>query len=450
MRQYFFILLAISGAWVLAQESPEYGYDYIPDVPDSVIEARLKAMSTTIPMVYTDEVRRHIQLYTVTKRDYARKVLNRSSQYFPLFEKYLAAYGLPDELKYLAVVESGLAPKAVSHAAAVGLWQFIYTTGKAYGLESNWYYDDRIDPEKSTEAACRFLNYLYNYFGDWELALAAYNSGAGRVNRAIRYADGKRNFWSIYKYLPNETKAYVPKFVAVAYVFTYAEEHNLYPDNPHYMMEYDTLHVSSFFHLETFAEQANLCMEDLEQLNPQIKHAALPATAKQYPLRIPADLKEQIVQNRAFLMDTASKVARAEMEKLATNEVGAVAGRERLDYKVRSGDVLGSIASRYNVRVSDIKQWNRLSSDMIRAGQVLKIWVRPGTPAAASSKSLASNQPKQSPQLLAGQKTHYVVAGDTLWDISKTHNISIEEIKALNNLSDDSIKPGQTLIVSGK
>ncbi len=450
MRQYFFILLAISGTWVIAQDTPDYGYDYIPDVPDSVIEARLKSMPTTIPMEYTDEVRRHIQLYTVTKRDYARKVLNRSTQYFPLFEKYLAAYGLPDELKYLSVVESGLAPKAVSHAAAVGLWQFIYTTGKAYGLESNWYYDDRIDPEKSTEAACRFLSYLHNYFGDWELALAAYNSGAGRVNRAIRYADGKRNFWSIYKYLPNETKAYVPKFVAVAYVFTYAKEHNLYPDNPQYMMEYDTLHVSSFLHLETFAEQANLCMEDLELLNPQIKHAALPATAKKYPLRIPADLKDQIVLNRAFLLDTASKVARAEIEKMATNEVGAVAGRDRLDYKVKSGDVLGSIATRYNVRVSDIKQWNRLSSDMIRAGQVLKIWVRPGTPASAPTKTLASNQPKQGPQLFAGQKTHYVVAGDTLWDISKTHNISIEEIKALNNLSDDGIKPGQTLIVSGK
>ena len=451
MRHLLYLLLITSTALAWAQDERQ-AYDFIPDVPDSVIEVRLKAMSGDIPMVYTEEVKRQIQFYTITRRDYARKMLNRSSQYFPLFEKHLAAFGMPDELKYLSVVESGLNPGAVSHAAAVGLWQFIYWTGKSYDLESNWYYDDRMDPEKATIAACRFLNYLHGYFGDWELALAGYNSGAGRVNRAIRYADGQRNFWSIYKYLPKETKAYVPKFVAVAYVFNYAEEHNLFADEPLYTMEYDTVQVNQFMHLETFAQQAGICIEDLEKLNPQIKHGALPASSKNYALRVPVEAKERIIANRVEWFDAASKVAKQEIEKMALNEVGAVAGRERLDYKVRSGDVLGSIASRYKVRVSDIKKWNRMNSDMIRVGQTLKIWVLPGTNTSTSkpTSTFAKAAPLAVPQPQPGQKTHYVVEGDTLWDISKAHDITIEEIKSLNNLSGNSIKPGQTLIVGRK
>jgi membrane-bound lytic murein transglycosylase D len=448
MRHLLYLILVITTASAWAQKERQ-AYDFIPDVSDSVIQARLKAMSVNMPMVYTEEVKRQIQFYTITRRDYARKMLNRSSQYFPMFEKHLAANNMPDELKYLSIVESGLNPGAVSHAAAVGLWQFIYWTGKAYDLESNWYYDDRMDPEKATIAACRFLNYLHGYFGDWELALAGYNSGAGRVNRAIRYADGQRSFWSIYDYLPKETRAYVPKFVAVAYVFTYAEEHNLFPDEPLYTAEYDTIQVNQFMHLETFAEQADICIEDLEKLNPQIKHGALPASSKKYALRVPIDAKERIIANGGEWLDVASKVAKAEIEKMALNEVGAVAGREHLDYKVRSGDVLGSIASKYKVRVSDIKKWNRLNSDMIRVGQSLKIWVLPGSSVSKSKvASLASKPSLPSPQ--PGQKTYYVIEGDTLWDISKAHDISIEQIKTLNNLSGDSIKPGQTLIVGAK
>jgi membrane-bound lytic murein transglycosylase D len=443
---YPFLLITLASAWA---QNERQAFDYIPDVSDSVIQARLEAMSGEIPMVYTEEVKRQIQFYTITRRDYARKMLNRSSQYFPMFEKHLAANGMPDELKYLSIVESGLNPGAVSHAAAVGLWQFIYWTGKAYDLQSNWYYDDRMDPEKATIAACRFLKYLHGYFGDWELALAGYNSGAGRVNRAIRYADGQRSFWSIYKYLPKETKAYVPKFVAVAYVFTYAEEHNLFPDEPLYTVDYDTIQVNQFMHLETFAEQANICLEDLEKLNPQIKHGALPASSKEYALRIPLDAKDYIVANREVLFDVASKVARAEIEKMALNEVGSVAGRERMEYKVRSGDVLGSIATKHKVRVSDIKKWNNLNSDMIRVGQTLKIWVVPGTSTTTTKVASLGSKATQ-PTPVPGQKTYYVLEGDTLWEISKAHNISIEQIKTLNNLSGDSIKPGQTLIVGAK
>ncbi len=447
MRCLFSIFFAGISFLLIAQNSDqEYFYEYIPDVPDSVIEARLKAIDSEIPLHFTEAVKSHIQFYTITRRDYARKMLNRSSKYFPIFEEYLAAHDMPDELKYLSVVESGLHPNAVSHAAAVGLWQFIYFTGKTYGLNSDWYIDDRMDPEKSTEAACRFLSYLYNYFGDWELALAGYNSGPGRVNRSIRYADGQRDFRAIYKYLPNETKAYVPKFVAVAYVFNYAEEHNLFPDESLYLPEYDTLEVSQFMNVETFANSAGICLEDLELLNPQIKHSAIPATAKKYPLRIPADLKDSLASRRLELLAAAS-VGREEIEKLAANEVGAVAGRERVVYKVKSGDVLGSIALRHHVRVSDIKKWNRLSSNTIKIGQTLKIWVLPKY-ADAASQPVAKAPSKPAPVPRPDQRTHLVANGDTLWDISVAHKISIEDIKSLNNLTGNNIKPGQTLIVS--
>lgn len=444
-----FLLGGLFGLQSFAQDDDPFGYDYIPDVPDSVIEARLKSIEGDIPLHFNEAVKSHIQFYTIRRRDYARKMLNRSTKYFPIYEKYLAERNMPDQLKYLSIVESGLHPNAVSHAAAVGLWQFIYWTGKKYGLESNWYVDDRMDPELSTIAACKFLNYLYGYFGDWELALAGYNSGPGRVNRAIRYADGQRNFWSIYNHLPKETRAYVPKLVAVIYVFNFAEEHNLYPDQPEYLPEYDTIQVSQYLHMDTFNGLAGICDEEMELLNPQIKHAALPATSKNYGLRIPSDIKEMIELSRGDFLDSAGLVARAEIEKQARNEVGAVAGRERVVYKVKSGDVLGSIAQRHRVRVSDIKKWNRLSGSMIRVGQTLKIWVKPGFKAPAKTKVLVKKA-SPPPVIKPGQKTHQVKNGDTLWDISVAHNISIEKIKTLNNLSGDGIKPGQTLIVSSE
>lgn len=450
MRQLFsiFIFLTVLSTSAQSEVQERYVYDYIPDVTDSVIASRLKAIEGDIPLNFTPEVKKYINFYTISRRDYARKMLNRSSKYFPLFEKLLAKNKMPDELKYLSVVESGLNPSAVSHAAAVGLWQFIYWTGKKYNLNSSWYIDDRMDPDMATQAACDFLGYLNNYFGDWELALAGYNSGPGRVNRSIRYADGQRDFLSIYKYLPRETKAYVPKFVAVTYVFNYAEEHNLYPDAPEYLLNYDTIHVSQYFHLETFSNQIGMCAEDLALLNPQIKHGAIPATARNYPLKIPIELKEFIVQNRDSIYVESSKIGRLELEKMAKNEIGAVARRERVVHKVRNGDVLGTIAERYHVRVSDIKKWNRLKNSMIRIDQSLKIWVLPKYKNVSKTKRSASIKKEASPKPKLGQKIHFVKKGDSLWGISMANKISIEKLKTLNNLSSNNIKPGQTLIVS--
>ncbi|MFT5640637.1 MAG: membrane-bound lytic murein transglycosylase D, partial [Cyclobacteriaceae bacterium] len=202
-------------------------FDFIPDATYEEVEDRVGCIDSEIVLNYNNKVKSFIDYFTIRDRDYSRRTLHYSTYYFPMFEKYLKKYNLPDALKYLAVVESGLRTNAVSHASAVGLWQFIPSTGKMYGLNEDWYVDDRMDPEKATDAACRHLKDLYRTFDDWELAIAAYNCGAGNVRKAIRRSGYKRKFWEIYRYLPRETRSYLPQFVAIAYTFNYAFEHNL-------------------------------------------------------------------------------------------------------------------------------------------------------------------------------------------------------------------------------
>jgi membrane-bound lytic murein transglycosylase D len=431
-------------------------YDYIPDVPDSLIEQRLKAIEGHIPLQYNKEVKRYIHYFTVQNRDWTRRALERSTRYFPLFEEYLRHYNMPDELKYLAVIESGLNPSAVSRASAVGLWQFMYMTGRMYNMEATWYIDDRMDPYKSTDAACRFLSYLHGYFDDWMLALAAYNCGAGRVNKAVRKVGeaGKSDFYTIYPHLPAETRSYVPKFVAMMYTFKYAQEHNLYPRVNMHLPEYDTIQVNQYLHLETLASHTGLCLEDLLTLNPQIRRGAIPDGKKNYPLRVPVDVKEHIVSNRKFLLDTASKVGKADLAKLASTETGSVAGRNKVVHTVRSGEVLGSIAAKYRVRVADIQQWNNLRGTTIRVGQKLNVWVRgEGAPTTTiGSPAVANNTPKPAPVIEpgSGALVYTVQPGDTLWSISKNNNVSVEAIKSLNNMQSDNIKAGQALIIKAK
>lgn len=422
-------------------------YDYVPDVPDSVIEQRLKSIEGDIPLKYNKEVKRQINYFTVQNREWTRRSIERSTRYFPIFEQYLTQYNMPEELKYLAVVESGLNPNAVSRASAVGLWQFMYMTGRSYNMESTWYIDDRMDPHKSTEAACRFLKYLHGYFGDWLLALAAYNSGAGRVNKATRRTEVGRDFYDIYPYLPAETRAYVPKFVAIMYAFEYAEEHNLLPQTPLHLPEHDTVRLSQYVHLETMADHLGVCLDDILALNPQIKRGAIPDGTKNYVLRLPSDVMPRFDENRVAILDSASKVGKAELEKMARDQAGSVYGRNKVVYTVRSGDVLGSIATRYKVRVADIQQWNQLRGTTIRIGQKLAIWVKTGE---STSTSVSQRSTTVAPVIQGNHKVYQVQPGDTLWRISQINNVSIETLKALNNLSTDQIKAGQTLIIGSK
>jgi membrane-bound lytic murein transglycosylase D len=418
--------------------------EYVPgDDHPALIADRLSCLEKNMPLHYNDKIHAFINYFTVRDREYTKMIMRRKNLYFPLFEKYLSKYGLPDELKYLSIIESGLNPRAVSRARAVGLWQFMSATGKYYGLSNNWYIDERMDPEKATDAACRYLRDLYSMFHDWELALAAYNTGPGNVKKAIRRSGYKDTFWEIYPQLPRETRAYVPQFVAMIYTMNYLDEHNFYSDGEEMPVVADTLHVTNFINLETFASLTNTCIEDLHKLNPSILHGALPQSGKTYSIKIPLAAKQALAEgNRLAILDSASKVGRQQLELVAKNHAGDMQGRDKIVYKVKRGDVLGSIAIRHGVTVTQLKKWNNLRGTNINVGQRLAIYRKGSGPVYAKGPSKTTTKTG-----LSG-KTYTVQPGDTLWTISKKFDgLTIEKIKSLNKLDGNNIKAGQKLII---
>jgi membrane-bound lytic murein transglycosylase D len=438
------------------EDTADFEYYYLPteleyvpgDDHPEIIEARLACIEKSIPLVYNDKIHAFINYFTVKDREYTRLMMRRKNLYFPIFEKYLAKYGLPDELKYLSIIESGLNPRATSRVRAVGLWQFMSATGRYYGLDNNWYIDERMDPELATDAACRYLRDLHRMFNDWELALAAYNTGPGNVKRAIRKSGYKRTFWEIYPQLPRETRSYVPQFVAIIYAMNHLDEHNFIDEGDERYVRFDTLHVKKFLHFETFAKITGSCLEDLQKLNPSIQRNAIPETGKPYVMLIPKAAKEVVSANRYAILDSASKIGKKELEALAKAMSGSTYGRERIVYKVRSGDVLGKIAMKHRVTVADLKKWNNLRSTNIRSGQRLTIWTKQST----ASTSLASTKSKSKKDNMVasskGSKTYTVQPGDTLWDITrKFDGLTIDKIKKLNKLPNNKIQVGQKLVV---
>lgn len=420
--------------------------EYVPgDDHPAILRDRLSCIQKNIPLVYNDKTHAFINYFTIKDREYTRMMMRRKNLYFPLFEKYLAKYNMPDELKYLSIIESGLNPRAVSRVRAVGLWQFMPATGRYYGLHNDWYIDERMDPDKSTDAACRYLRDLYRMFNDWELALAAYNTGPGNVKRAIRRSGYKKNFWEIYPHLPRETRSYVPQFVAMIYTMNYLDDHNFIDEGHEMLVHSDTLQVKTFLNFETLANLTGSCVEDLQKLNPSIQRNAVPKTGKLYVLHIPVAAKALLNNNRLAILDSAAKVGQKELELLAKNTAGSTYGRDRVVYKVRSGDVLGSIAIRHSVKVADLRKWNNLKGSTIRSGQRLTIWLKPGVKSTATASHKKSNLKTMS---FSDSKTYIVQPGDTLWDITKKFDgLTIQKIKTLNKLDGNKIQPGQKLIV---
>ena len=421
---------------------PIISYEYVPDLSFDEVGDRIECLESNVPLSYNKVVKSFIDYFTVRDREYTKLMIQRVNVYFPIFEHYLEKYGLPDELKYLSIIESGLNPIARSRVGAAGLWQFMPSTGRLFKLHQDFYIDERLDPYKSTEAACIYMKSLYNQFKDWELVLASYNAGPGKVRRAIRRSGYKKKFWEIYDHLPRETRSYLPQFVAMIYVLNHQQEHNLNVDYVLYPMKSDTIHVSSFADLKTIAQQLNVCYDDIKKLNPALKRGAIPPHAKNYPLRIPEDKMPQLMAHKQEILDSAAVNGKEELAKLAKSEPGSTYGRHKIRHRVRSGEVLGTIAERYHVRVSDIRRWNNISGNLIRSGQSLNIWIKSG-----QQTTLASSKPAV-PQDIPASKTHLVQPGDTLWEISLQYKgLTIEKLKKLNNLQNNKIKPGQTLII---
>jgi membrane-bound lytic murein transglycosylase D len=348
-----------------------------PIFSDAVIMDRLSRLPTVMEMPYNAVVRRFIELYTGRLRGQVSFMLSASNFYMPIFEEALDAYGLPIELKYLPIIESALNPSAASRVGASGLWQFMIGTGKIYGLESNSLVDERRDPIKATWAAVRYLKELYTIYGDWNLVIAAYNCGPGNVNKAIRRANGQRDYWAIYNYLPRETRGYVPSFIAANYVMTYYCDHNICPMETHIPTDTDTLQISRNLHFEQIAAICNIDIDQIRSLNPQYKKNIIPGNIKPYTLRLPLnqiaaflDHEDSVYAYRAEVL--FSNRRQVEIKKETSNTRGT--SGSLVYHKVRSGESLSTIAGKYRVKVNEIKKWNSLKSNNIIAGKSLKIY----------------------------------------------------------------------------
>ena len=430
--------------------SPTYQFDYIPDFTYDEVARKIRKMETGMPFELNDRIFSFINYFVVRNREYTKMVLQRKDVFFPLFESTLAAHDMPDEIKYLSIIESGLNPRARSRVGAMGLWQFMPATGKMYNLYVNSDIDDRMDPELSTEAAAKYLKSLYRMFGDWEVALAAYNCGPGNVRKAIRRSGGKKTFWEIYNYLPRETRGYVPQFQAMIYVLNYAEDHNLFLEEPVYPIAYDKVRFNQELDLEQLAYMTGLCIEDLESLNPSIQNRLIPDSHRHIAIRVPKSKANLITENKESfaeavkLTDERSLALRSNNKNISPqipSRTVAVPTGERITYKVKSGDVLGKIAQMHGTTVSNIKDWNNLSSNLIKVGQTLYIY---GNKSDSINKNLADIS-ETNP---SNPRVYTVQPGDSLWLISKKLNgITVDQLKKLNNLNSNQIKPGQKLII---
>ncbi|MGB3618066.1 MAG: LysM peptidoglycan-binding domain-containing protein [Catalinimonas sp.] len=417
-----------------------YDPAYVPIEPDEVVADRLSCLEGEVPLEFNKTVRGFIDYFTVRNREYTRIMLERRDFYFPIFEETMQAHNMPEEIKYLSIVESGLNPKARSRVGAVGLWQFMPATGRMMRLHQDWYVDERQDPYKATVAAGEYLRSLHDMFGDWYLALASYNCGPGNVRRAIRRSGHKQTFWEIYNYLPRETRSYVPQFVAVMYAMNYAAEHNIFPEADSVLMPlaHDTVLVSNYqVDLKLLAQHLDDDPERLMLLNPALRHNLLPKRSKAYALRLPVEKADSFRVNRLAILDSIARTPGNEVKVAAVSERST----QRVTHRVQRGEVLGKIAQQYRVRVSDLKQWNRLRGNTIYVGQRLAIHTsRAGVSQVAARKSTVTNA--------NGKTYHTVQPGDSLWLISRRYDLTVDQLKRLNNLRGNAIKPGQKLIIS--
>ncbi|MDG1334099.1 MAG: transglycosylase SLT domain-containing protein [Crocinitomicaceae bacterium] len=399
----------------------------MPEFSDSIYCERLNVMNEMSPfqLECNEQTLKTIRFFVKKRRGFARVVLGRSKLYFDMFEEKLAEHNMPIELKYLAVIESGLRPQVKSRAGALGLWQFMYRTGKMYGLKENSYVDERMDPELATDAACRYLKKLYEIYNDWNLALAAYNAGPGNVNKAIRRSGNKLTYWEVRPFLPRETQGYVPNFIAAAYLLTYHAEHNIIPaeSNVQYY-QLDTLCPTKGVHFETISEVLGMEMEEVQRFNPIYKRDYIPYSEGQYCLTLPLEQIGKLVSLEDSLYEhelnkyIKPKPPVVNNTQNNTTPKPVVTGNYSY-HKVKSGETLGLIASRYGMSVRELQRVNGLNSTRIYVGQRLK--VKPGTGTQTQNKPAT-----------AAKKYYTVRSGDTFGKIAQRHRLSQSQLKRLN------------------
>lgn len=412
-------------------------------VHDSIFKARLATLdyASPISLDYNGDVQRYINVYAFKRREQVSRMLGLAEYYFPMFEEALDQYDLPLELKYLAVVESALNPSARSRVGAQGLWQFMYATGKMNGLKVSSYVDERNDPIKATQAACRYLSTLYNIFGDWNLALAAYNSGPGNVNKAIRRSGGQKNYWAIRPYLPRETQGYVPAFIAVNYIMNYASDHYIFPTGiKRSYFACDTVSIKEKISFEQISSLIDIEEEELKFLNPAYRHNIVPKVEGDYcRIVLPSEKIGLFTSNEDSIYALAARDFEA--NKITTPQY--VEQSDRIRHKVRRGEVLGLIANKYGVSVSSIRRWNNLRSNNIRIGQRLTIYPRK----LASSGSTASKKAEPTVVRKGDYELYTVRSGDNLYQIAQRYpGISADNIKKWNNIRNvKSLKPGMKI-----
>lgn len=461
------------------------------EVSDDVYIARLKALPTTIEMPFNQIVKSYITRYTDKGRAQVAAILGLSHYYNPIFEQALEAEGLPLELKYLPIIESGLDPNAVSKSGAAGLWQFMIATAKGVGLEVNSLVDERRDPYMSSKCAAAYLKDLFQTYNDWSLAIAAYNCGPGEVNKALRRAGGDastHDFWSIYNYLRAETRGYVPAFIAANYVMNYYQDHNISPVLATKPLVTDTVAVCQRLHLQQVSNVLNIPIDELRILNPQYRADIIPGTSQRtYYLTLPsqqayayivseeeifANDKDKYAQRGSVepgVVDATSATATDNMAILTDTTQPAVASAQQsftIKHKVKAGESLTSIAKQYGVTNAQIKQWNNLRRNSVRTGQQLRIvtsnqdyahLAQPETtPTAEVSQAPAQPTQQSTPPKKTKKdkkkknKTYTVRSGDTLDAIARKHGVTVAALRKANKISGSTIHPGDKLIIPAK
>lgn len=430
-----------------------------------LLKKRLKELDAKSPfnIEYNPGLENLIKSWLKNRKRAFERLMAVSEYYFPMFEESLARKNVPLEIKYLAVVESALNPKAVSRVGATGLWQFMYQTGKQYNLHIDSYVDERSDPLKASDAAAQYMSNMYRIFGDWDLVLASYNSGPGNVAKAIRRSGGQENYWNIRRNLPKETQGYVPAFLATMYIYEYHKEHGIVPNRAiikHFQT--DTVGIKKQISFKQLSDLLDIPIAQLQLLNPSYKVNVIPNyTNKIHFLRLPAEKVALFTSNEekiyAYVEFENARREKPYQQYLATKDSTRVASRDSVVknvatktkyHKVRRGENLSSIANKYDVSVSQIKKWNKLRSSKAPLGRNLKIYQplpnsseNDAAAVAETTVEVKNTNSKLADTASNGEQTEYVVqSGDNLSSIARKFNVTVADIKLWNNLPDNNIK----------